>query len=215
MAAVSVPARDVLSLTERLQYALQLHSYGELKRKNVSRAGSRNRAVAAVDVLLAHIATGVRVDVLTWNIDDSRQDVTNRDDVANSQRMFFHLHCVLMERRAAQSRWHIRPDQQVNIEWDTIVQWLTSSGTWRAGRNVATLLAEFRHFVPTVLTFREVSSAETPLCQLADVLAGLVPYTRTDADVVLRQIDEPTEHDNLSEMTIEQLSEPLIGNGFV
>ena len=64
LGAGSVPAGDVVFLTERLEHAPQLDSYGELKPKNVRRAGSRNRAVAAVDVLLAHVATGVPVDVI-------------------------------------------------------------------------------------------------------------------------------------------------------
>ena len=74
------PGRNVVSITERRQDALQLDSYGELKWKNVRRATSRNRAVAAVDVLLAHIATGVPVDGLTWNPRDSRP--TDRQRIA-------------------------------------------------------------------------------------------------------------------------------------
>ena len=197
LAAVSLAAGEVVALTELLRSALQLDSYGELKWKNLRRAGSRDRAIAAVDVLFAHIASGVHVDVLTWDTHDSRHNVPNRDDVANYERMFFHLHRVLMERRGAQSRWHIRPDEQVNIDWDTIRQCLTRDGTWRTGHNIATLSAEFRHFVPSVLTFREVNSAETPLCQLADLLAGMAAYTRTNADVVRRQINEPTEQGSL------------------
>ena len=188
LAAVSVPAGEVVALTKRLHDALQLDSYGEFKWKNVRRSRLRDRAIAAIDVLLAYIAAGVRADVLTWDTHDRRHDVPDRDDVANYERMFFHLHRVLMERRGAQSRWHIRPDEQANIDWDTISQCLTSAGTWRTGRNIATLSAEFRQFVPSVLTFREVDSAQTPLCQLADLLAGMAAYTRTNADVVRRQI---------------------------
>lgn len=197
LAAVSLPAGEVVALSELLRNALRFDRHGELKWKNLRRAGSRDRAIAAVDVLLAHIASGVRVDVLTWDTYDSRHDVPNRDDVANYERMFFHLHRVLMDRRGAQTRWHIRPDEQVNIDWQTIAQCLTSRGTWRAGRNLATLSAEFRHFIPSVLTFREVDSAETPLCQLADLLAGMAAYTRTNADLVRRQIDEPMDQRSL------------------
>ena len=197
LAAVSVPAGEVVALTKHLHDALQLDSHGELKWKNVRRARIRDRAIAVIDVLLACISIGVRVDVLTWDTKDSRHDVPDRDDVANYERMFFHLHRVLMERRAAQTRWHIRPDEQVNIDWDTIAQCLNSSGTWRTGRNITALSPEFRYFVPSVLTFREVNSAETPLCQLADLLAGMAAYTRSNADIVRRQIDEPEEQQTL------------------
>lgn len=199
LAAVSVPAGDVVALTERLQEALRVDRHGELKWTNVRRGWNRDRAIAVVDILLAHVAKGIRADVLTWDTHDRRHDVPNRDDVANYERMFFHLHRVLMGRRGAQSRWHIRPDEQVNIDWDTIKQCLTSRGTWRSRRDMATLSAEFRHFVPTVLTFREADSAATPLCQLADLLAGMAAYTRTKPDLVRRRIDEPGEQRTLFE----------------
>ena len=197
LAAVSLPAGEVGAVTELLQNALQTDSYGEFKWRNVRRAGNKDRAIAAVDVLLAHISSGVRVDVLTWDTQDSRHDVPDR---ANYERMFFHLHRVLMERRGAQTRWHLWPDEQVSIDWDTIAQCLNSRGTWRAGRNIATLSAEFRHFVPSVLTFRQVNSADTPLCQLADLLAGMASYTPTNADMVRRQIDELAEQGSLFEI---------------
>ena len=200
LAAVSLPAGEVVALTELLQSVLQFDRHGELKWNNLRRAGSRDRAIAAVDVLLAHITSGVRADVLTWDTQDSRHDVAGRDDVANYERMFFHLHRVLMERRGAQTRWHLRPDEQVNIDWDTIAQCLNSRGTWRADRNIATLSAEFRHYVPSVLTFRQVNSADTPLCQLADLLAGMAAYTRTNADLVSRQMDQPDEQGILFEI---------------
>ena len=197
LAAVSLPAGEVGAVTELLQNALQTDSYGEFKSRNVRRAGNKDRAIATVDVLLTHISSGVRVDFLTWDTYDSRHDVPDRDDVANYERMFFHLHRVLMERRGAQTRWNIWPDQQENIDWNTIAQCLTSSGTWQTGRTIATLSAEFRHFVPAVLTFREVNSANAPICQLADLLAGMAAYTRTNADTVRRQIDEPAEQGSL------------------
>ncbi len=199
LAAVSVPVAHVVVLNKLLRDALQLDRRRELKWKNVRRPGDRDRAVAALDVLLAQTVTGVRVDVLTWDTHDSRHNVPNRDDVANYERMFFHLHRVLMERRGVQSRWHIRPDEQVAIDWKTISQCLNNRGTWRAGRNMTTLSAEFRHSVPSVLTFREVNSADTPLCQLADLLAGVAAYTRTNADTVRRQIEDPTGQRSLFE----------------
>ena len=197
LAAVSVPARGVVALTERLREALQLGDFGELKWRNVRRTGNGDRAIAVVDVLLAHVATGVRAGVLIWDTHDSRHSVPNRDDVANYERMFFHLHRVLMERRGAQTRWHLRPDEQVSIDWDTIAQCLNSRGTWQTQRNMATLSAEFHHFVPSVLPFRQVNSADTPICQLANLLAGMAAYTRTNADLVCRQIDQPDEQRSL------------------
>ena len=106
-----------------------------------------------------------------------------------------------MERRGAHTRWHIRPDEQVTIDWHTIRQCLTSTGTWRSGHDMSTLSSEFRHAVPTVLTFREVDSADTPLCQLADLMAGMAAYTRTNANIVRRQLAEPRDQGTLLGMS--------------
>ena len=201
LAAVSAPAADVVALSDRVREALQLDRRGELKWRNVKRRLNRDRAIAVVDELLAHVDQGVRVDVLTWDTHDSRHAVPNRDDVANYERMFFHLHRVLMERRGAHTRWHIRPDEQVTIDWHTIRQCLTSAGTWRSGHDMATLSSEFRHAVPAVLTFREVDSSDTPLCQLADLMAGMAAYTRTNANIVRRQLVKPPDQGTLLGMS--------------
>ena len=78
---------------------------------------------------------------------------------------------------------------------------LTSTGTWRSGYDISTLSSEYRHSVPSVVTFREVDSADTPLCQLADLMAGMAAYTRTNANLVRRQMDEPTDQGTLLGMS--------------
>ena len=42
--------------------------------------------IAVVDVLLAHVTSGVRADVLIWDTQDSRHDIPDRDDIANYPR---------------------------------------------------------------------------------------------------------------------------------
>ena len=89
-----------------------------------------------------------------------------------------------MRRRGSGSRWHIRPDVQIAIDWSTIREYLNSDGTWRHDLDVSLLSDDFRLFVPAVGTFRTVDSAKTPLCQLADLLAGMATYTRTESKVI-------------------------------
>ena len=199
IAAVSLPSASVVALSNDLERVLNSARQGELKWHEVGtmRRKGVKRAIAVVDFLLDQIARGVRADALTWDTCDERHDVTNRDDVANYERMFFHLHRALMKRRGAESRWHIRPDEQVAIDWDMIEQCLTSTGTWRLDLEVLNLSAELRHFVPAVLTFRQVDSARTPLCQLADLLAGMAAYTRTEASTVRRQMNGSPGQQNL------------------
>lgn len=186
IAAVSLPAELVVGMSKQLAAILDCANCKELKWGSVGYRGTRDvdRAIVAVDFLLEHITQGVRADVLTWDTSDDRHDVPNRDDIANYERMFYHLHRVLMNRRGSGSLWHIRPDEQLAIDWSTIQECLGSSGTWRYVLDVSRLSDDFRLVVPEVRTFRTVDSAETPLCQLADLLAGMAAYTRTKSKVM-------------------------------
>ena len=191
IAAVSLPASSVVPLTERLKDVLGFAKRRELKWHGVGARGHRDvdRAMAVIDLLLGQTSEGIRADVVTWDTCDERHEVTDRDDIANYERMFFHLHRALMKRRGLESRWHIRPDEQVSIDWDTLAQCLNSDGTWRPSVEVLSLSEEMRSFLPAVLTFRQVDSAKTPLCQVADLLAGMAAYTRTEATLVRKQMD--------------------------
>lgn len=201
IAAVSLPASCVVPLTQRLKEVLDFEKRRELKWHGVGGRGHRDvdRAMAAIDLLLAQISEGTRADVVTWDTCDGRHDVTDRDDIANYERMFFHLHRTMMKRRGLESRWHIRPDEQVSIDWDTIAQCLNSDGTWRRHLGALSLSEELRSFVPAVLTFRQVESSETPLCQVADLLAGMAAYTRTEASLIREQMNGVRGQENLFE----------------
>ena len=187
IAAVSLPTELVVGMSDKLAGILDSAKRRELKWGRVGDRrgnGDVDRAIAAVDFLLERITQGIRADVLTWDTDDERHDVPNRDDIANYERMYFHLHRLMMKRRGSGSRWHIRPDVQSVIDWPTIRQCLSSNGTWHHVLDDSRLSDEFRLVVPAVETFETVDSAETPLCQLADLLAGMAAYTRTESKVI-------------------------------
>ena len=190
IAAVSLPASCVVSLTKNLKGVLGFEKRRELKWHGVGERGHRDvdRAMAVIDFLLAQISEGVRADVVTWDTCDERHEVPDRDDIANYERMFFHLHRALMKRRGLESRWHLRPDEQVSIDWETIAQCLNSDGTWWPSAGVFGLSEELRSLLPAVLTFRQVDSSKTPLCQVADLLVGVAAYTRTEANLVRKQM---------------------------
>lgn len=63
---------------------------------------------------------GLRVDTIVWDTHDSRHRIIGRDDMANYERMFFHLLRDLMKRRPRGGIWHIRPDVGNGIDWKTI-----------------------------------------------------------------------------------------------
>ena len=194
IAAVSLPAsphRAVTNLSRELGDAMECSSKGELKWYNVGRSGRSNvaRANAATDFLFSRLGSGLRLDVLIWDTEDARHDVDERDDIANHGRMFFHLHRNLMKQREARSRWHVRPDKLVTADWETIRRCLTSDGTWR-DRVQEELHEELHWLIPAVSTWREVESDATPFIQLADLMAGMAAYARTEARVVRELLAE-------------------------
>ena len=190
IAAVSLPAGLVPQLTEQLTLSLREYGISELK---WTRLGDRNYtvecAIAFVDHMLSGLAEGLRVDVLIWDTEDKRHRVENRDDIANYERMYFHLHRALIRRRGQDSIWHLRPDEQVQINWKTLASCLTSRGTWIPHGQQSAASFRFGILVPTISTFRQVDSRATPLSQLADLIAGMAAYTRSRPSVVHQQLE--------------------------
>jgi hypothetical protein len=130
----------------------------------------------------------MRVDVLTWDIQDSRhRDLRGRDDRANFARMYFHLlHNVLKKRWPDETSWLICPDQQKDVNWSTLEECLDLR-SWAFEDN---LLARddaevsIREFY-RIHEIRCSSSQQFLLIQLADMFAGLASFSRECFDKYL------------------------------
>ncbi len=197
IAAISLPyisREQITALSDSLAQSIEFSEKGELKWRNIGRNGTANvcRAKAAVDFVLSNRQQGLRIDVLTWDINDSRHSVEHRDDIANYARMYFHLHRNLIKRRGDNTRWHLRPDRQVRIDWDTIQRCFSSTGTWQHNtQEIPELLTEeAREVAPYVDTFKEVDSAETPFIQLADIFAGMASYSRKNTQIIRQLLNK-------------------------
>jgi hypothetical protein len=183
IATVSLDADIVLSVSDAVKRICDESDVREFKWQKLAGARERFCAVKVIDHLCSDlIPPGVRVDVIIWDTHDARHKRANRDDPANFERMFFHLHHGTMRRRPRGAHWHLRPDEQVEIDWATVRSCLSAAGRSRR---------RFEHplFPPhedqfEVRSFKEVVSTETPLCQLADFFAGIAPYTREKANTI-------------------------------
>ncbi len=193
IAAVSLPYGSpscINAISAELGRVLECSEKGELKWRNIGRGGQRNveRANAAVDFVISRLSQGLRLDIVTWDIEDSRHSVEERDDCANYCRMYFHLHRSLMRRRNSGARWHLHPDELSIIDWGTIRDCLTSDGTWHQRDRAGQFLLEseeVRQIAPHIKTFGQVDSAQTPFVQLADLFAGMAAYTRKNPEIIL------------------------------
>lgn len=160
------------------------------------RAGP-GHGVALVDYFF-HRRDRMRVDVLIWDMEDSRhKQVRHRDDKADFARMYYHLlHSVLKLRWPDGARWLICPDQNDVVDWLTLEQCLGwKSWAIEAGLSHSTdQTGALRDFY-NIQELRPVCSREYLLVQLADLFAGLgvYSYSAFDKYVQWKREREPTQ----------------------
>jgi len=104
-----------------------------------------------------------------------------------------------MQRREGGAEWDLSPDKRQDIDWKTIRSCLANVGAWRRYFEHPLLRESFSTRFFTVRTLRDVDSADTPLCQLADFFAGIAAWSRTNADKILRWLRESTGQQHLFE----------------
>lgn len=189
--AISGPGAHVAQWELALRDALASSGVDELKWRKLTSAKGRLCALKFLAVLFGDILPGEgRVDVVIWDTHDERHEVIRRDDTANYERMFFHLHCHLMGQRENGSIWHLRPDEQSAIDWNTLQHCLVARGRWPDRLEPALWAPDWSTRRFRVRSLTAVRSVEEPLCQLADLFAGMAPYTRTKARLMKQMLGE-------------------------
>jgi hypothetical protein len=185
IAAVSVPVDSAARCNSSLGRILAGHDVAEFRWHELASAKRRFCALALVDYVFdVLLQADGRVDTLVWDTQNARHTIPNRDDTKNFERMYFHLHNAVMRRRGRESIWHLRPDEKLGIDWPTLYDCLSCSGAWRHYRDHPVLIEEFSiaHF--EVKSLEQARSCDLPLCQLADLFAGMAAFTRTKPELV-------------------------------
>ena len=186
IALVTQQREDLARITQELQDILADSEVSEFKWENLRSARERFAALKTVKYAVQSAACGIlRVDVLTWDIEDSRHKVVGRDDIGNLQRMYYHLfRNVLRARWPNDSTWELRPDEQTAIKWNELKEFLELASTqielhrdlFTQGKFILRLTREFR-----VERITPCQSDEA-LIQMADLFAGLAAYSRSSYD---------------------------------
>jgi hypothetical protein len=172
----------------------------ELKWEKLRTARDRIAAIRVADWLFSKINV-LRVDVLTWDIEDPRHRLRGRDDVANLHRMYHHLMNNVLRRYPSGCTWKLYPDEQDSIDWERIHDFLDGAGTKsRFRQNVGELTYRLRfekdfRIVQIVPSKSEVE----PLIQVADLLAGMAAFSRTHIETYRRWKEQESGQENLFE----------------
>ncbi len=184
---VTMPYENVTELEEEIRTLLNDSGLSEFKWKRLSGARERFAALKLCEFTVEAVCQGkLRVDVLTWDIEDSRHKVPRRDDVGNLQRMYYHLFkYVLRNCWPDGSVWALYPDESNTMDWDNVKDFLDRVDTeielyqdlFRGGKFKLRLIREFQ-----VYEIKPVSSDSYPFTQIADLFGGLSVFSRVHYD---------------------------------
>ena len=184
IAAVTLEMSRDQAISHSIQELLKESNVKEFKWAKLRQARERFAALKMIDQALEFSIQGwLRVDVLIWDTHDSRHNIPGRDDVANLQRMYYHLFKNVLQRRwPAGSVWKLCPDENSALDWMTVQDVLDATGLdlrvegdlFDGGAFRVRLARDFG-----IQKICEMCSADTPLCQLADLFAGLGAYSHS------------------------------------
>lgn len=188
--AVSLPLEHQLYVDDAIRTLLNESNVTEFKWLKTRTAKYRLCADKLFRFAIQQVSErGLRVDVLTWDTQDSRHTVASRDDNANYERMFFHLLKTVMKKREKNSKWHLFPDEKLGVDWKTIEECLRNIGQ-RIEIGTHPLLNELYHDpYYSIHTFSQIGSADAPCVQLADFFAGIAVYSREKYQRYMRWLD--------------------------
>ncbi|KPL77754.1 hypothetical protein [Bellilinea caldifistulae] len=182
IAVVTFAAENHDKIKQTFRECIESSEIREFKWAKLRQARERFAAFKIIDVAIRlAVCNHLRIDVLIWDTQDSRHQIRGRDDIANIERMYYHLFKnVLQHRWPSESRWYLFPDQNSALDWASVQDYLDSAGltisinTDLFGQQPFSirLLHEFQ-----ILQIREVVSAKEPICQVADLFAGIGAYS--------------------------------------
>ena len=216
IALVSLKYENAAGLNSELQNILQGSGITEFKWHKLDNARYRFAALKMLDYAVRHTcAKIVRADMLTWDIEDSRHRITGRDDIANLQRMYYHLlKNVLRTRWPADSIWRLCPDEQAAMKWNEVKDFLDMTSTQVDVRRDLFTQGKFRLRLRQEFDIEQITpckSHQEPLIQLADLCAGLAAYSRSSYDIYEQWKRSSSQQVRLF-ATTEQESPPELSN---
>jgi hypothetical protein len=100
IALISLNASDLSGLSEELNQIITQSNISEFKWVDLTSARHRFAAQKMFDFSIQSTLNKlIRIDVLTWDTEDKRHKIQGRDDIANLQRMYYHLFKNVMHKR--------------------------------------------------------------------------------------------------------------------
>ena len=156
----------------------------EFKWNKLRQARERFAAIKIIDEVISLARNeSIRIDILIWDTQDSRHKIEGRDDIANLQRMYYHLFKNVLKRRwSTQGTWFLFPDENSALDWQSVQNFLDTAGlSFQTSGDLfddkpfrLRLSKDFQ-----IIGIKEISSELEPICQVADLFAGIGAYSHS------------------------------------
>ncbi len=184
VAVVTFESANKERFSNSFRQILDSSQVSEFKWNKLRQARERFAAIKLIDEVISLARRKLlRIDVLIWDTQDSRHQVEGRDDVANLQRMYYHLFKnVLKTRWPAQSTWHLFPDENSALNWQSVQDFLDTA---RLSSQTSNSLFDYEPFNNRlsidfqIIGITEISSEKEVICQVADLFAGIGAYSHS------------------------------------
>ncbi len=182
---ISLSKDDLECLENELQSIICRAGMNEFEWKRLKYRKHGQAAQAMCDFAVRYANTRrLRIDVLLWDMTDSRHDGGQVDDASNLGFMYYKLfRYVLRMRWPNDAQWELYPDQHCQIDWETVEECLDHASTqWDYehpplfnGTGSIRLWREFG-----IVDIHKAISQKMPLLQLADLFAGLAVFSHDE-----------------------------------
>ncbi len=177
---ISMHAADYVALKNELTSICSKHK-SEIKWSK----SNKSIGINLIDFVFDNLHR-MRVDILIWNINDSRHgNVQGRDDQRNLQRLYYRLmFTVMRDKWPDNAEWILFPDKHELIDWEELQAMLLKSKSKTKGyadSNGRITFSE-QNFESVKICPRD--SKDFEFIQLADFFAGIACYSHCNADKI-------------------------------
>ena len=150
----------------------------EFKWYKTKQARQKDAAVGLIDVAVdMALEKLIRIDVISWDYDDSRHSIDNRDSIRNFHIMYYRLLSNALHKFwPNESIWMFYPDETTCVNWEEVKSFVNTQSLKITQKTLSNLVEMLRSY--HVIQTKEVPSEKSPVNQLADLFAGLIPYSR-------------------------------------
>lgn len=161
-------SKSILDTGVRAEFRWQKTKYTSHKKAAI------NLIDCAVELSLNNF---IRIDVILWDYQDTRHNVADRDNIKNFHIMYHRLLTNTLHKFWPDgSIWILYPDETTCVNWSDVQSFSNIRSVKRTEDSLFELSQALKSY--HVRQIKQVASEKSPVSQLADLFAGLIPYSR-------------------------------------